>query len=183
MMVQLRDRNEAHARAVEFTVVRVPQVRHAGETAVISKGPAVIGADETRRIAVVGPAQTVAAMAADIEECAYGSGGVAHHQNRVLAHPGGQEIAGLRNLAVVTKEQPAASEDLPQLGLIDFRLNEDPPADDSGFGIDERAHAGCHSRVLFSAGANVHEDVSHSECSASAFGGFPIARPACSLTT
>ena len=82
----------------------------------------MIGADEARRIAVVGAAQPVAAMAADIEEGAHRPGAVAHHQNRVLAHRGGQEIARLGDLAVVTQKQPATGENPLQLRLVNLRL-------------------------------------------------------------
>ena len=40
-------------------------------------------------------------MPADIEKSAHAAVIVADHENRVFAHIGGQEIAGLRDLALV----------------------------------------------------------------------------------
>ena len=104
----------------------------------------MIGTDEARGVAVVGAAQPVAAMATDVEERAHVAGAVAHHQHRILAHIGGQKVARPRDLAVVTQEQPAAGKDLPQLGLVDLRLDEDPAADHSVPGIDQRRNLRCH---------------------------------------
>jgi hypothetical protein len=48
---------------------------------------------------------------ANIEKSPDLTGGVAYHQNRVFAHVGGYEIAGLGYLTLVAKEQPATGED------------------------------------------------------------------------
>ena len=151
VIVELRHRREAPAVAVELVMIGLLQIRHAGQPAVIAVGPAVIGAGEARGVAAVGAAQPVAAMPADIEKGVHLAAGVAHDQHRVLAHVGGEEIAGPRDLAVVAQEQPAARENLPQLLLVNLRLDEDPPADQPAFGIDQlfnvrrdsRRHFGC----------------------------------------
>jgi len=64
----------------------------------------MIGAGEGCGIAGVGPAQSVAAMPADIEKGMDLVGTVAHHQNRVFAHIGGQKVAGPRDLTLMTEE-------------------------------------------------------------------------------
>src|ERR1700722_19087480 len=83
-------------------------------------------------------------MAADIEERAHFARGVAHHQHRVLAHIGRQEISWSRELAVVTQIKPAAREDLLQFLLVNLRLDENPPADVPAGGIDEFTDIGSH---------------------------------------
>ena len=93
---------------------------------------------------VGGTAQPVPAMATDIEECAHVSGAVTYHQNRILSHVCGHEIAWMRNLAVMTQEQPAACKDLPQLCFVDLRLDEDTAADQPVLSIDECGNLCCH---------------------------------------
>ena len=108
----------------------------------------MIGAGEARGVAGVGAAQPVAAMAADIEKGAHPAGTVAHHQHRVLAHIGRQEIARLRDLAFVAQEQPAAGEDLLQLLLVDLRLDKDAPADEPPFAINKTTKLCFHLALL-----------------------------------
>src|SRR6516225_4893275 len=126
---KLRHRYQAPALAIQLVVVGLLHIRHAGEPPVIAVGPAVIGAGKARGITRIGAAQPVAAMTAHIEEGADLARGVAHHQNRVFAHIAGQEIAGLRDLAVMAQKEPAAGEDALQLLLINLRLDEDAAAD------------------------------------------------------
>src|SRR5262249_3776953 len=119
-------------------------VWHACESPVIGECPAMIGADKARCIAFIGTAQSIAAVTTDVEECAHGSGTVAHHENGILAHIRGQEITRSRDLAVMTQEQPTTGEDAPYFRLIDFRFDEDPAADHSLLAIDETRDLGCH---------------------------------------
>ena len=110
----------------------------------------MIGAGEARGVAGVGAAQAIAAVAADIEKGVHLAASVAHHQHRVLAHVGGQEIARARDLAVVAQKQPASGEDLAQLLLVNLRFDKDAPADQPALGIDETSEFHCHQTLLYS---------------------------------
>src|SRR5439155_24115138 len=100
-------------------------------------GPAVISAGKARSIAVIGAAKAIAPMPAHIEKSAHDSVGAAYHEHRVFAHIGREEIAGLRDLAVMAQIEPAAREDALQLLLIDLRLDKDAPADVPAGEIDQ----------------------------------------------
>ena len=65
---------------------------------------------------------------------------------RVFAHLGGEEITGLRDLAVVAQKEPAAGEDPLQFLLINIGLNEDAAADETIFVIDQSVHV-VHCRL------------------------------------
>ena len=147
VIVELRHRHEAPALAVQFAVVGFLQIRHAGQPPVIAVGPAVIGAGEAGGIAGIGAAQPVAAMAADVQKRVHLALRVAHHQHRVFAHIGGEEIAGRGDLAVMAQKQPAAGEDLLQFLLVDLRLDEDAAADQAAFAVDEPGAVICHRRL------------------------------------
>src|SRR4051794_28887150 len=108
--------------------------------AAIVVGPAVIRTGEARGVAAVGAAQPVAAMTAHIQEGAGLAAGVAHYEDRVLAHVGGKEIAWMRDLAVMAEEQPAARENAALLLLIDLRLDKDAVVEEAAFGIDQPIH-------------------------------------------
>src|SRR6516164_798655 len=103
-MIELRDRAEAPALALQLAVISFLEIRHPDQPPVIAVGPAVIGAGEGRGIAGAGATQPVAAMAADVEERAHLATRVAHDENRVLTHIGREEVAGLRDLALVAQE-------------------------------------------------------------------------------
>src|SRR4029077_13672339 len=83
-------------------------------------------------------------MAADVEESAHLPGRVADDQDRVFAHVGGEEIAGLRDLALVAQEKPATGEDPLQLLLVELRLDEDAATDQTLLGVDQPEHVGFH---------------------------------------
>ena len=102
--VELPHRDETPALSIQFVVVGFSQIRHADQPAVIAIGPAVIGTGECRGIADLGAAQTIAAMAADIEERANLTRCVTDDQDRVFAHVSAEKITRLRNLAVVAQE-------------------------------------------------------------------------------
>src|SRR5439155_17432965 len=87
-------------------------------------------------------------MTADIEEGADHSGGVADDQHRVFAHRGREEIAGLRDLAVMAQEQPAAREDALQFLAVDLRLDKDAAADQAALVIDETRDIARHTGLL-----------------------------------
>jgi hypothetical protein len=76
-------------------------------------------------------------MPAHVQEGAHLAAAVAHHENRVLAHIGREKIAGLRDLAFMAQEEPAAGKDTFLLLFVDLRLDEDATGDQSPVGIDE----------------------------------------------
>jgi hypothetical protein len=70
---------------------------------------------------------------------------VAHHQHRVFAHIGGEEVARLGELALMAKKEPTAGEYSFQLLLVNLGLDKDPAADKSGSGIDQTSDIHPHS--------------------------------------
>ena len=77
-------------------------------------------------------------MSADVEEGVDLAGAVAHHQHRVLAHVGGEEVAGVGDLCLVAEEEPAAGENLLQFLMVDGILAEYAGADQAPVNIDQR---------------------------------------------
>ena len=148
VMIDLRDRAEAPALALQFAVIGFLEVRDPYEPPVIAVGPTVIRASEGRGIAATGATQPVAAMATNIEERAHLAARIAHHENRVLAHVSREEVAGLRDLTLVTQEEPTAGEDPLQFLLVDLRLDKDAAADETLIVIDHPAHFCGHSDCL-----------------------------------
>ena len=143
--VELGHGNEAPLGLVQLVVVGVLQVGDGLQRAVVAEGPAVIGADEGGGVAVVGAAEAVAAVAADVQERADLAGAVAHHQHRVFAHVGGEEVAGVGNLRLVAEQEPAAGENLLQLLLVDFLVAEYAGVDDAVVGVHQGSHLHrCH---------------------------------------
>ena len=153
VIVELRHRHETPALALQFVVIGLLQIRHADQLAVIAVGPAVIGAAEAGRIAVIGSAQPVAAMPADIEEGAYHSIGAAHYQDGVFTHIGREEIAGFGDLALMAQKEPAAGEDALQFLAVDLRLDKDAAADQSVLAVDETTDIAGHVILPQSAAA------------------------------
>ena len=100
----------------------------------------MVSADEGGGIAVVGAAEAVAAVAADVQEGTNPAGAVAHHQHGVFAHVGGEEVAGVGNLGLVAEQQPAAGENLFQLLLVDFLVAEYAGVDDAVVGVHQGSH-------------------------------------------
>src|SRR5207237_8188575 len=82
-------------------------------------------------------AEATAAVRAHTEKRAHDPVGAAYHEHRVFAHIGREEIAGLRDLAVMAQIEPAAREDALQLLLIDLRLDKNAPADVPAGEIDQ----------------------------------------------
>ena len=87
-------------------------------------------------------------MAADVQEGVDLSAAVAHHQHRVLAHVGGEVIAGIGNLAVVAQEQPAAGEDTLQFLLVDVGFDENAAAYQAPLRVNQALHFGNHDLPL-----------------------------------
>src|SRR5262249_23260643 len=107
-------------------------------------GPSVIGTRERGGVAGIGSAQPVAAMAAHVEEGVDLAVRVAHDQDRGLPHVGREEVARLRDLALVAEGEPAASEEPLELLPGDLSLDEDATADHSVLGIDEISDVSDH---------------------------------------
>jgi hypothetical protein len=81
------------------------------------------------RVIAVGATQAHAAVPARVEEGAYHPGLVAHQDHRIDAALAGHDVAALRDLALVSDEEPGATEDALELALIHFRVRENAPRD------------------------------------------------------
>src|ERR1700710_99885 len=110
---------------------------HADQGAIGAVTPAVIGAGEDRRVAIVVAAHLHAAMAARIEEDMHRAGAVAAENYRLLAHSRDKEIASLWDLAFMADEQPGTGKNALLLLGIDVVIDEDLAADLSRCEIDE----------------------------------------------
>src|SRR6185437_13636128 len=71
-----------------------------------------------------------AAVAAGVEEGVHDSLVVADQHDRIHAARARDQIAGLRDLAVVPDEEPALAEDALELQLEDLRVGEDAAGDE-----------------------------------------------------
>ena len=140
--VKLGYGNQTPLGLIQLVVVGVLQVGYCLQLAVGTEGPAVIGADEGGGVAVFGAAEPVAPVSADVEEGVDLALPVAHHQHRVFAHVGGEEVAGVENLGFVAEEEPAAGEDIFQLFLVDVVFAEDAGADQAPVGVNQLVHVG-----------------------------------------
>ena len=108
-----------HARHLRDIVLGIAHVagitvrpRHAAELAGVGEIPAVIGALEMPRIALLQPAQRRAAMRAAVEQHAHFSLAVAHDDHRPRAEPTRDEVVLVRDLALVRDVGPGAAEDV-----------------------------------------------------------------------
>ena len=99
VVVHLRDLDEAPFLLVEPRMVGLAEIRHADQPPVGAVAPAVIGAGEDGRRALVVAAHLHAAMAAGIEEDVDPAGAVAAQDHRLLAHRRHEIVAGLGDLA------------------------------------------------------------------------------------
>ena len=142
------DLDEAPSRFVELLVIGLAEIGHADQLAVGAVAPAVIGAGEDGRVALVVAAHLHAAVAAGVEEDVDLAFPVAAQDHRFLAHARDEEVAGVRDLALVADEQPGAGEQPLQLLLVDLLVDEDLAADLPRCQIDETAPVPyCHSRI------------------------------------
>src|SRR5262249_28243057 len=66
----------------------------------------------------------------------------------ILAHIGREEVAGVRDLVLVTQEKPAARKDLLQLLLVNLGLDENAPADEPAFAIYKTTNSHSHTILL-----------------------------------
>ena len=65
------------------------------------------------------------------------AGAVAAQDHRFLAHRGDEEVAGVRDLALVADKEPGAGKDAFQLFLVDLVVDKDLAADLPRRQIDE----------------------------------------------
>ena len=129
--------DEAELRPIQRVVVRLGPPGHVLERAVAAVRPAVVGAHEPRRVAVVAAHHPVATVAAHVEEGVQPSLAVAGQDDGVLAHVGVEEVVGRGHQALVPDHEPGAPEDPLHLVVVDGLLAEDAARDFSGRGVDD----------------------------------------------
>src|SRR5262245_11689062 len=137
VVLDLRDLDEAPARAVQLRAVRLPRVRHAHERAVGPVAPPVIGAHELDRVALVVAADLHAAMPARVEEHADLRRAVATEDDRLLAHRRDEVVARPRDLTLMAEEKPRPCKYSLQLLPVEILTHEDLPADDPPVDVDQ----------------------------------------------
>src|SRR5882724_9671297 len=101
-------------------MVGLAEKRHADEAAVGAIAPAVVRAGEDRGVAFVVAAHLHAAVTAGIKEDVHLASAVAAHDDRLLAHARGGEIAGVGDLALMPDKQPRPGKDLLLLLGVDL---------------------------------------------------------------
>jgi len=129
--------DEAPVLAVEVLVVVVLESRHADQCAFEVIGPAVVGTHEGGRVAFLGPADGVAAMAAGVEQDVEAARLVPDDNNAVLADVAEEEIARVGDLRLVAHEVPGAGEDVLELELVDLLVGENLSLDEAFVAVDE----------------------------------------------
>jgi hypothetical protein len=87
----------------------------------------MVGAHEGWGIAEVSPADTVAAVAAHIQEGVDFALYVTCEKNGVFCHPGRHKIIRFTYLAFMPQKEPASAKYLLQLLLINVAVNENAP--------------------------------------------------------
>ncbi len=110
------------ARALVERGIVAARVRHAEQRAAQVVRPPVVRTRERPRGAAIGRADHGAAMPAAVEEHRDLSVAAAHHDGRLRPERPRDEVAGVRNLARVADEHPAAMEDPLHLVGEDARV-------------------------------------------------------------
>ena len=122
-----------HLRHVEFRILEVAGIairpRHGAQLAGIEKAPAVIGACEETRRALLLAAERGAAMGAAVEQRADLALRVTQQNDRPQPQPDSDEIVIVRDLAVVPEIDPHRAEDVGHLRLENGRIGIDQPMD------------------------------------------------------
>ena len=118
-------------------MVGLAEIGDADQLAVGTVAPAMVGAGEDRRGALVVAAHLHAAMTARIEEDMDLARPVAAQDHQFLAHPRYKEIPRLRDLALMADEQPRAREQPLQLFPVDLLVDKDLAADPPRLHVDE----------------------------------------------
>ena len=127
--VHLRGLDEAVLRQVDLVVVPLLAPGDPDEFAVRVVGPGVVRTGEPLGVAPVGAADPHAPVPATVDQGVQRAVQAAGDDDGLLAHIGGEEIAGLRNLALVAEEHPGALEDALLLRGVDLGIPERLPAD------------------------------------------------------
>src|SRR5579883_2906521 len=99
--------------------------RRTDELAVDAEAPAVVRAGKAAGVALVVAANLHAAVRAGVQQHVDRHVRVAREDHALLAHAGDEVVAGVRDLALVTNEQPGAGEDLLLLLLVNLVRDED----------------------------------------------------------
>src|SRR5262249_48210109 len=123
----LRHRNEAQAIFFELSGTVMLLRAGGGKLAIVAIRPAVIGTAEKMRVVAVGPADAHAAVPARIEKGANDAVVATNKNDRIESARTGHEISGLGQLALMTQEEPAATEDPVDLHPVDFGIGENAP--------------------------------------------------------
>ena len=97
----------------------------------------MVGAHESGCVAGVGAAHSVATVPADVQERSDFAVSLAGDKDRVFAHVGGEEVAGVWDLGLVAEEEPAAGENLLLLLPVYVGVYEDAAIDQASLGIDQ----------------------------------------------
>ncbi|HXC14552.1 MAG TPA: hypothetical protein VNV39_17165 [Stellaceae bacterium] len=137
VVAKLRDLDETPLRPVEGRVVGLAEIGHADQPAVGAVAPAVIGAGENGGVALVVAAHLHPAMPARIQKDVDFAGAVAAQDDGFLAHPRDEEVAGVRDLAVVADKEPSAGEQPLLLLLVDRLVDKNLAADPPFAQIDQ----------------------------------------------
>ena len=122
-----------HLRDVEFRVLEIAGIavgpRHRAQLAGVEIAPAVIGAGEDARRALLLAAERGAAVGAAVEQRADFALRVAQQDDRAQAEPRGDEVVVLGDLALVAEIDPDRAEDVGHLGREDRRVGVDQAMD------------------------------------------------------
>jgi len=126
-----RHRQHGHFRIFGIEALRVAMIeRHCLDAAVEMVSPAVIAADEFRRLALVGGHDHRAPVGALVVDHPHRALLVAHQNDGLAAHARGKIVARLLNLTLVPHINPRGAED-----AVHFQL------EDGGIGVDAAVHA------------------------------------------
>src|SRR5262249_15564130 len=118
--LDLRGGDQSPCLAVKVLVVIVLESGNADQAAFEVVGPAVVRAHEACCPALFRPADCVSSMAAGVEQHLYAALFVSNDDDAVLADVIEEEVARIRNLALVGHEVPRPGEDLFELEAVDL---------------------------------------------------------------
>ena len=134
--VDLRRVDQAPVLAVELLVVDVLEAGDADEVALQVVGPAVVGAHERGRVALFGPADGVAAVAAGVQQDL----GLPSLSRTTMTRSSPMKVMkkspGFGIWRLVGHEVPGAREDVLELELVDVLVGEDPAVDEALLVVD-----------------------------------------------
>jgi hypothetical protein len=126
---ELRHRDQTELLLHKLALAVVVLAGGVQQLAVVLVGPAVVRALEEGGVVAVGPRDAHAAVAAGVEEGVDLALVVAYQHDRIHAAGARDEVARLRDLAVVPDEEPRLAEDPLELEFEDLRVGEDAARD------------------------------------------------------